>query len=942
MLHHQPLVLSSPPSSTPSTPPLPGSLIPSPTPPRSDPPSPIHPNKTHYFTTFGAAGETLETEGKERELILGTEEAPEGSSCTRREEESPSARWTSLSKQHDSEPLLHPAPQHHPRLSSFANPLPWEGSPTSSMSTLSRLEESSQSRTGDTSPPSGLDEEQSPKGDAVDDLDLMVRLDEFGGGWDGGADTWRLGVGFGGRREERTGSEADLKLPDSQTYAAHVVSADSSSGEPSPSSPHRPLPSNFPLSFSLPTDLLSPFISTNELSPLPRMSPFPSFENLATPSSPVRQNASPYLRTTSSRTTTTTTTTRTHVRGHSLSMPTSPPQKAVDAPGGDGYERARTKSGFSTGTSRTARAASVRSWHSDEEDDEDEEDSHLRSRRERVASETPVGLDATSQGGTGAGPSRRHASSLRSSPAQTRGELPFQSSSNSLNKSARITSFQTPPSPTRTSAHPGRQTLHRARSSSSSHPGLSAFGFAFPSLFPSQEQEGFDHTATPSPTPAVGGERRRKTTKSAPSSRVNLAAMFKAGGVGHAEDGRGSGGKGGGIFGLVKDGIQALQHHHQQASTASSLSSSGINLSSTTPFASGSHQPSSSSSLLSSHSAISPSRSNSPSPGDSQALTILTRPIYPIAKFATLLCISFFALLALSSVLVGSYGLTAWDEGRLRIAGARERVEGGRRLIERGVERAREVVGEVMSGGVTFEEPAGDGAGVGREERDASGEERRRHEGSGRKRSEKRTTEEAFKQLHETAIAVVRRFLPSSITALLFNTSSSSTRTRKRSAPHSHPSSSKRHGRKTSTDETNPRTAPPSRQSSRRPSFSTPFAPSFNNSGDEREDSWTRRSSNRTPSPSPTRRSSGHSETRYTFSNPGSPSNPTQEPSEKHSSSSSSGKKRGGGGSTNGLPPRPPLGVLIPSIFFTIVIAVCALVGGFIKGWQGRGQKMRR
>jgi len=678
------------------------------------------------------------------------------------------------------------------------------------------------------------------------------------------------------------------------------------------------------------------------------MSPFPSFENLVTPSSPIRPNASPYLRTTSSRTTTTTTTTRTHIRGHSLSMPTSPPQRAADAIEKQS-ERARTKSGFSSGaTSRGARSASVRSWHSDEEDeDDDEEDSYARPRRDRVASETPLGMDANSRGGSGS--LRRQTTSLRSSPAQQRGDLPFQSSSSSFNKSARVTSFQTPPSPpSRSFPRRGRTTLHRARSSSSSTAGLSAFDFAFPSLFPSQGPDDFDNISTPSPTPAVGGERRRKTTKSAPSSRVNLAAMFKAAGS-DADSRRASAEKGGGIFGLVKDGIQALQHHHQQASTASSHSSSGINLSPIAPFASGSHRPSSSSTLLSPRSAISPSRPNSPSPGDSEALTILTRPIYPIAKFATLICISFFALLALSSVLVGSYGLTAWDEGRLRIAGARERVEGGRRMIERGVERAREVVGEVMSGGVDSEDTAGDGAGWSREERGAaSGEERRRHEGSGGRRSDKRTTEEAFKQLHEAAVTVVRRVLPSSITGLLFNASSPSTRSRKRSAPHSHPpSSSKRHSRKTSTDETIPRTAPYSRQSSRRPSFSAPFSPSSNNSGDEREDASTRprRSSTRTLSPSPTRRGSGHSENRYTFSNPGSPSNSTQEPfPEKHSSSSSAGKKRGGGsgGSTNGLPPRPPLGVLIPSIFLTIVIAVCALVGGFIKGWQGRGNKARR
>jgi len=103
MLHHQPLfpvVLSSPPNSTPSTPPVPGSLIPSPTPPISDPPSPIHPStNTHHFTTFAQAGETLEDGGKEGgELILGAQEVLEASSSREartRWEDSSSGRWVS-------------------------------------------------------------------------------------------------------------------------------------------------------------------------------------------------------------------------------------------------------------------------------------------------------------------------------------------------------------------------------------------------------------------------------------------------------------------------------------------------------------------------------------------------------------------------------------------------------------------------------------------------------------------------------------------------------------------------------------------------------------------------------------------------------------------------------------------------------------------------------
>lgn len=74
------------------------------------------------------------------------------------------------------------------------------------MSTLSRMEESLP-RTSDISPPSGVEDDPDSKNPQMDDEDLIVRLDGYGGNWGHRSDGWRLGVDFGARADHKDGPD---------------------------------------------------------------------------------------------------------------------------------------------------------------------------------------------------------------------------------------------------------------------------------------------------------------------------------------------------------------------------------------------------------------------------------------------------------------------------------------------------------------------------------------------------------------------------------------------------------------------------------------------------------------------------------------------------------------------------------------------------------------
>ena len=103
----------------------------------------------------------------------------------------------------------------------------------------------------------------------------------------------------------------------------------------------------------------------------------------------------------------------------------------------------------------------------------------------------------------------------------------------------------------------------------------------------------------------------------------------------------------------------------------------------------------------------------SPLPALSKAITA---PIAPLAHALAFIIISLAAAVALSTVLVGSYGLTAWDVTRLCVRDARETFEDGRRRIGASVERGRRLIDGAVDGARGFAGSLVDSASAGPED----------------------------------------------------------------------------------------------------------------------------------------------------------------------------------------------------------------------------------
>lgn len=126
----------------------------------------------------------------------------------------------------------------------------------------------------------------------------------------------------------------------------------------------------------------------------------------------------------------------------------------------------------------------------------------------------------------------------------------------------------------------------------------------------------------------------------------------------------------------------------------------------------------------------------SPLPALSKAITA---PIAPLAHVLAFVIISLAAAVALSTVLVGSYGLTAWDVTRLRVRDARETLEDGKRRIGAGVERGRRLIDGAVDGARGLAEGLVDSASAGLED-DDNEDDLKGNRGGSRERIRSRTS----------------------------------------------------------------------------------------------------------------------------------------------------------------------------------------------------------
>lgn len=431
-----------------------------------------------------------------------------------------------------------------------------------------------------------------------------------------------------------------------------------------------------------------------------------------------------------------------------------------------------------------------------------------------------------------------------------------------------------------------------------------------------------DALPQPSSTATPSAARRRTPSRSAPSSRINLAKHFRHDDGTEASSSNSSSGSGvGGFFGLVRERVNHLQSLHDPYDQAAASASSPTNpsflplLRSTTPDPGGSRLPPD---LLSSTTDV------TSTPETQQALTLLPptlssyllAPVVPLVQALTLVCISLLAFSAVSAVLAGSYGLTAYDRARARLKGVSLGLEGGRRLLERGVERGRKLVEGVVVGGTAG---GGEAAATAKDGEDpalsSSSSSPRRHHRRWTTSSSSWSANLAWSSpprpaatssssspsyppspsFSQSAADYVRSALPGFFVADMGGGSSSSFSFREQPRRHF------------TQAQHQPQQPYPSRRA-----FTAP--------------------------PSSTASSRAHSPTRF------SPSSSSSFPS---NSSSSSGAASSSSAphyppKPNGLPPRPPLSLLVPSILFTLFVSACAIGVAVVKAWRGELDAQRR
>lgn len=309
----------------------------------------------------------------------------------------------------------------------------------------------------------------------------------------------------------------------------------------------------------------------------------------------------------------------------------------------------------------------------------------------------------------------------------------------------------------------------------------------------------------------------------------------------------------------------------------------------------------------------------------------ITAPIAPLAHVFAFLLISIAAAVALSTVLVGSYGLTAWDVTRLRVADARTTIEDGRRRIGESVKMGRKLIEGAVDGAREFAEGLVDTAatefGEGNDETDVHGQ-----RGAGRHQPRSRTTsstsnssqssprkrrstfvgggtttttDDLMGQLHEGFWKVLKQIVPASTVRKVLESADVILGKRSRD---------ERRRRAKGKGRATPRTSAGEHRRQTSQSDDTSFSPD---------------------SPPPPY---FPGDARSTFSSPGTGRSPNlgmgtdsededdtaRRPPRQAKPSTSSSR-------SSTLPPRPPLSVLIPSILLTLLIAFGAMAYDLFK-----------
>lgn len=331
----------------------------------------------------------------------------------------------------------------------------------------------------------------------------------------------------------------------------------------------------------------------------------------------------------------------------------------------------------------------------------------------------------------------------------------------------------------------------------------------------------------------------------------------------------------------------------------------------------------------------------------------ITAPIAPLAHVFAFVLISLAAAVALSTVLVGSYGLTAWDVTRTRVSGARATLEDGRRRFGASVERGRKLIEGAVDGARELAEGLVDSASAGLEDgdgdssRSTSDRHARSRTASGQSASSTSASSSPRKAARPSASAAADRAPRSSLVGsaattvddMLNSLADGFWKVMKRVVP----AAMVKRVLEAAEVRLGKRPAPPPKDKGRCQQQQRSKASGVAHASRGKRSASSAGSHQRypsdelsTPDPSAPAEHPSPYESRFTFTS-GASSSTARSPRLGTSSSSASDDefappppkpkpKR-----ASSLPPRPPLSVLVPSIILTLVIAFGAMAYNLLK-----------